>query len=764
MKPIPLRCSHAPAGRSWLKPKRDKGAALIIVLAFVVLLTGLAVAYLSRSTTDRQLAQSSFHDTSADLLARSALDIVIGDFRQEVVSGSTVTSVPGIYYMPSSNANVVPVRNGTSDAIPNLIRRSVSTDGSISSPAVSSRASAMSSATVSANGRLISLAQWNEHYLIPRQNPTAPDSVTEPISDFVAPDWVLVTRDGPVSQSWQDSLKDATPTNTNYAVGRYAYAVYDEGGLLDMNVAGYPAVNAPSAIDVGRKGVLAFADLTALSMTNAAINKFILFRNPATTNNTSLLGTTGTFSPTATSSFVSYYTVPTPAPAASPFQLGTSQDFGSVRPLRTGTGPNSRTDQNFVTRRELINFWSSTGIISVNTLQYLGTFSREQNGSTFVTQTSKLALMKRLVPRFYMGDLAYVKPNPANNDNSVKKLGLRWRAATTGPPPVPAHWRYVGPSANPNDPNSPALTHIPAIRGRPGDLFQRINYALHPDWDIDTDDTTHTIFDPLKVGAAIIDQYDPNTAEYTDTGSLTTGTFTTTIEHQGGFVYGMENPDNVSSTGVSLRPAAAPTPPPTGYAMLNRPFRNVGELGYTYNYVTGATLNFKDPYDVNANRDAGLLDFFTYNSANPRSGIISLNTRQVPVLAAIIKAALPSETGGTAVTAAQATTAATSIVNATTTTPALSRVDVARMASVGGSAIGSTEEQQETVARVLAELGQTRTWGLLIDLVAQTGHYAPNATDLPQFIVEGEKRYWLHVAIDRFDGTVIGQQLEQVGE
>ena len=60
---------------------------------------------------------------------------------------------------------------------------------------------------------------------------------------------------------------------------------------------------------------------------------------------------------------------------------------------------------------------------------------------------------------------------------------------------------------------------------------------------------------------------------------------------------------------------------------------------------------------------------------------------------------------------------------------------------------------------------QTRTWVLLIDLVAQTGHYKPNATNLQtDFVVEGEKRYWLHIAIDRFDGSIVGQQLEEVTE
>src|SRR3989442_11940538 len=69
----------------------SKGAALMIVLAFVVLLTGLSLAYMSRTTTDRQLAQSSYNDTSADLLGRTALDTVVNDFKQEIINGGAVT-------------------------------------------------------------------------------------------------------------------------------------------------------------------------------------------------------------------------------------------------------------------------------------------------------------------------------------------------------------------------------------------------------------------------------------------------------------------------------------------------------------------------------------------------------------------------------------------------------------------------------------------------------------------------------------------------
>src|SRR5438034_7863924 len=81
----------------------SKGAALMIVLAFVVLLTGLSLAYFSRTTTDRQLAQSSYNDTSADLLARSALDIVVNDFKQEITNNPVVTRTniqPSPYPIP----------------------------------------------------------------------------------------------------------------------------------------------------------------------------------------------------------------------------------------------------------------------------------------------------------------------------------------------------------------------------------------------------------------------------------------------------------------------------------------------------------------------------------------------------------------------------------------------------------------------------------------------------------------------------------------
>src|SRR5438874_11323827 len=142
----------------------SKGAALIIVLAFVVLVTALALAHFSRTTTDRQLAQSSHNDTSADLLARSALDIVVGDCKQEIINAGSVTQT-----------NIQPQRSGDNALIPNLIRRSLRNDP-IPLPGLASLASSVSSTSASANGRSISTARWNSHYLLPLLDPTGTNS------------------------------------------------------------------------------------------------------------------------------------------------------------------------------------------------------------------------------------------------------------------------------------------------------------------------------------------------------------------------------------------------------------------------------------------------------------------------------------------------------------------------------------------------------------------------------------------------------------
>ncbi|HAF13043.1 MAG TPA: hypothetical protein DCK99_04945 [Blastocatellia bacterium] len=365
---------------------RERGAALVIVLAFVVLLTGLVVAYLSRTTSDRQVAHVSFNQTKVDQVAASGMDLIIGGLRQEI-TGPPPTPTPP--YLPATNANMLPLRSGNPsgvpDPIPNLVRRSVQADP-ILPPGVSSLASTLNSTTdVSANGRFISLPRWNKHYLVPKLN--TGDDKTDPVASFVAPDWVILTRGGPVAFStWNSALADQTATNNSYAVGRYAYAVYDEGGLLDANVAGYPS--GTTADQSGRKGPVAFADLTALpypipnSSSPYQIDRLVGWRNYGSTQ------PSNNFPDTAPAFAANFRAGPGPALAYWNSIINNTPGFTSARsnPSPPPYPWNGRTDQMFLSRQELLAFRAATQF-SANALQYLGTFLRELNAPSWKPST-----------------------------------------------------------------------------------------------------------------------------------------------------------------------------------------------------------------------------------------------------------------------------------------------------------------------------------------------------------------------------------------
>ena len=712
----------------------DKAAALIIALAFVVLLTGLALAYFSRTTTERQLAHTSYNETSAEILARSAVDKIIGDFRKEIkdLVGSTVSTVNvnGVnvtIYTPTSAAYMVPQRNVNLAGVYNLIRRSGSPEPV--APAQPSRASAVNSMSdVSANGRYITSTRWNGHYLIPKGDVNSSDPSPTPTFNAVTPDWVFVTNQGPTPSP--------VPADV---IGRYAYAVYDEGGLLDANLVGLPSPT-PGAVTIAspspsrtvypaRKGTVAFADLTALPLTPGGstpnpltISRIVGWRNYVTTT----VSTSQTFPDLS----------PSPSPFVTYF-LNNGRDFLTVSPIST---PPGRTDQAFATRSELIQFVLSSIGTSPNLLQYLSTFSRELNSATLQSATDPISRRFQLDNISLLGSSPTPSPVPGNTPIKAA-FGLQW-STTTG------RWQYVGTQG------TTLLSAIPtpAPGGSPApDFFQVLNYAI----------PGQPINKILSLGAAIIDQYDDDHV-------------TTAIEYAGspGVAWGMEDMDPPIPMGS---PSPSPVPPPiSGYIVLQRPFQNVGELGYAYNPVTGNTLNFYTSTSV----DAALLDFFTYNITDNtatynlpyplRAGPVNINTRNSAIIAALLKSALPNEPPITAgVPSNSAAAAATLIAAATSTQPAISRQDLARLAFAVGTTIGSTEEQKETVARALSDTTQTRTWGLLIDVIAQTGKYALDATSVGQankFVVEGEQHYWVHVAIDRFTAQVIDRQVEVVKE
>ena len=117
------------------------------------------------------------------------------------------------------------------------------------------------------------------------------------------------------------------------------------------------------------------------------------------------------------------------------------------------------------------------------------------------------------------------------------------------------------------------------------------------------------------------------------------------------------------------------------------------------------------------------------------------------------------------ISASQRSAVANALVAMTTTQPMINKSElVTRFAADASVTALGNKEAREGVIRALSDVGQTRTWNLMIDVIAQSGKYGADAANVDNFIVEGEKRYWLHVAIDRFTGEVIDQQLEKINE
>ncbi|HEY8964933.1 MAG TPA: hypothetical protein VIM58_00715, partial [Candidatus Methylacidiphilales bacterium] len=220
--------------------------------------------------------------------------------------------------------------------------------------------------------------------------------------------------------------------------------------------------------------------------------------------------------------------------------------------------------------------------------------------------------------------------------------------------------------------------------------------------------------------------------------------------------------------------------------VLNRPFASVAEMGFALRDDPWRSLDF---FSANS-ADAGLLDLFSVREEPPVvtpgrtvvAGRVSLNTRNPAVLAAVLGGIVVDPVAKTTLSSTAARQLAAAIVQATTALPLANKSQLATAlapkVTVGGTAAtvadplsgfastdqASVKAYREAYVRALADVGQTRVWNLMIDLVAQSGRYPRDATRPDQFLVEGQRRYWLHVALDRCTGKVLDQQLEVLSE
>jgi|GEM_PF-1246999 len=337
---------------------KESGIALIITLALIVLVTVAAVAFFTRATSNRSVEASRANQILARQLAETGSDYTVGNFILEIVTNSTNNPVIPGNYVPTNDmvpaqlvsSNILPT-NLLSSTFVNLLRQSLPpTAGQVAAspniPFETNASSNDSTANPSENGRLVDTNRWSAPQLIP-------GGFT---STNQLPNWIYINRDG--------TLTNAVTTNdyTNI-IGRFAYNAYDIGGLLDVNVAGYPpSVIAPGDTNMPvLKGTLAGADLTNIpGITSEDVTSFINWRNSNTAN--------------AAQSYLSDVT----NAAAGGF-------------LNAG---NTNGDQFFASRQDLIRYATLQNQDFTNALPYLTHFTRELAAPSIpgITNTNRFAL------------------------------------------------------------------------------------------------------------------------------------------------------------------------------------------------------------------------------------------------------------------------------------------------------------------------------------------------------------------------------------
>lgn len=350
------------------RAKNRNGFALILVLAFVVLLTGVALAFLSNSLLQRQVSNSSANIAKADLLAQGAVDTTIGDLKAEIAAGSTDVPITtgGItthIYPPKSNAGayttMLPATQGFThpasgaDPLANLVKVSANNAPFYSGAAyVGSGPTRAAASPTTAGNRPVTLARWNKALFLPASSTTD----LSPPGTFPTPNWIYVANDGTNPKGM---------TNPQNIIGRYAYVIYDEGGLLDVNVAGYPSTLNPTigTPDVAYKNAEAYADLTQIGLTPTQIDALVNWRNEATQS--------------ITDGYKKYVAANT---------------TGFLRTANT-TLSSGVSDRMFSSRQQFIEFLKSKipGFTQAtqDTLQYLTTFSRDLNQPSYAPDPNR---------------------------------------------------------------------------------------------------------------------------------------------------------------------------------------------------------------------------------------------------------------------------------------------------------------------------------------------------------------------------------------
>jgi hypothetical protein len=253
-----------------------QGVALVLVLAFVVLLASIIVAFFSRAQAEQQVSRASANQTKVKLLADGAMDTIIGDLKAGMAADSVVVTTNGAtIYEVTNPATMVPERTDSdleSTSNTNYANLVTYSGTKMYAGAASDRADGDLTTATNAAGRSISTDRWNKPLFVPDAGKNVFDKVK----------WITVNRKGENGSTSSNSKI----SDTDAVIGRYAYVVYDEGGLLDLNVAGYPSASSgttwDAALDPSAKSAVAYADLTQIpDVTQGNVDGLVNWRNAA---------------------------------------------------------------------------------------------------------------------------------------------------------------------------------------------------------------------------------------------------------------------------------------------------------------------------------------------------------------------------------------------------------------------------------------------------------------------------------------------------
>ncbi len=243
--------------------------------------------------------------------------------------------------------------------------------------------------------------------------------------------------------------------------------------------------------------------------------------------------------------------------------------------------------------------------------------------------------------------------------------------------------------------------------------------------------------------------------------------------------------DGVVRRGMgAASPSASPLDEVARPRLLNRPFRSVGEMAFAFSGNPWKQLDFSTP----ESGFGGLLDVFSVAEFQApgalASGRINLNTRQLPVLKAALSGAARTVDAPVvdSLSLSERDALAVALLAHTTKSPFRNLSDLVGRwkggASLSGRKVGGDlydgfasdlgaflvgEQARQAGVRALADVGQTRVWNLFIDLIVQAGRYPSSADakgNLRGFVVEADRRIWVHVALDRLTGELLDSQVE----